>query len=167
MLTGRFPSNNRARHAVKAPSQTRRLVRRAIVPASRAVTERMQRVRQSGTDCELRVRKALHKAGLRYRVNIIPEKSLRTRADIVFPRKRIAIFIDGCFWHSCPIHGTLPTKNQSWWTAKLNANRERDERATNLLRDLGWIVLRFWSHENVGSVVETVKEVLNSGRPIR
>jgi DNA mismatch endonuclease, patch repair protein len=72
---------------------------------------------------------------------------MRSRADIVFPDLRIAVFVDGCFWHGCPIHGTQPKSNSTWWTEKLTANRERDRRVTASLQAAGWLVIRIWEHE--------------------
>ena len=95
---------------------------------------------------ELAVRRILHARGLRYRVDhrVVPES--RTRADIAFTRQHIAVFIDGCFWHSCPDHLHLPKANADYWVAKLARNVERDAEVTVLLRSLGWTVLRFWEH---------------------
>jgi DNA mismatch endonuclease (patch repair protein) len=96
---------------------------------------------------ELLVRRLLHARGLRYRVDhrVVPES--RTRADIAFMRQRIAVFIDGCFWHSCPDHLHVPKANADYWVAKLARNVERDAEVSALLRDLRWTVLRFWEHQ--------------------
>jgi DNA mismatch endonuclease, patch repair protein len=133
-----------------------------IAPPTYAVSQRMRGVRQVNTDCELRIRKALHRGGLRYRVNVIPIRGLRTKPDIVFARQRVAIFIDGCFWHSCPAHGSLPRHNRLWWKAKLAANHVRDQNATTLLQSMGWTVLRFWSHEGVASVVDAIRSAVEA-----
>ena len=105
---------------------------------------------------ELLVRRALHARGLRFRVDLRPEAELRTRADIVFTRRRIAVYIDGCFWHGCPQHGTSPKANADYWAPKLARNIERDRESTVALESRGWAVLRFWSHEPVDEVVERI-----------
>jgi len=108
------------------------------------------------TGPELAVRRALHAAGFRYRVDHRPSLELRTRADIVFTRQRIAVFIDGCFWHGCPVHATSPKRNSGYWGPKLERNVERDLETTSRLEALGWLVLRFWEHEEVEAVVEAI-----------
>jgi len=112
--------------------------------------------RSRDTQPELLIRRALHAQGYRFRVDLRPEASLRTRADIVFTRQRVAVYIDGCFWHGCPIHATSPKSNSDYWTPKLARNIERDARSTTDLRDLGWLVLRFWEHESVADVVAQI-----------
>ncbi len=117
----------------------------------------MQAIRSRDTKPELEVRRLLHRLGLRYRVGIAPEPDLRRRADIVFTRARIAVFIDGCFWHGCPEHGR-PTfhHNVDYWPAKIAANVVRDADTVDRLRQSGWLVLRFWEHENAADVAEKV-----------
>ena len=112
--------------------------------------------RSRDTGPELLVRRALHARGLRFRVDLRPEAALRTRADVVFTRRRVAVYIDGCFWHGCPLHGTSPKANADYWTPKLARNVERDRESTAALEALGWVVLRFWSHEPVDEVVERI-----------
>lgn len=112
--------------------------------------------RRRDTKPELAVRRALHAAGFRYRVDLRPSLELRTRADIVFTRQKIAVFIDGCFWHGCPVHATRPKRNSDYWVPKLQRNAERDLETTTRLEALGWTVLRFWEHEEVGITVETI-----------
>ena len=99
------------------------------------------------TKPELAVRRLLHASGLRYRVDMRPNSDVRTRADIVFTRQRVAEFIDGCFWHSCPIHATRPRGNADYWLPKLARNAERDVEVAEALRSAGWTVLRFWEHQ--------------------
>jgi len=113
----------------------------------------MQANRSRDTRPEIAVRHLLHAAGLRYRVAYRPIPGLRRTADVVFTRSRVALFIDGCFWHSCPEHGRDPVTNSGYWTPKLRTNRERDIQTNELLREAGWIVLRFWEHENPAIVV--------------
>jgi DNA mismatch endonuclease (patch repair protein) len=117
--------------------------------ASSAATRRvMQANRSRDTRPELLVRKALHASGLRYRVAVRPVADIRVAADIVFRGPRVAVFIDGCFWHGCPDHSSPPRTNAAYWSAKIAANRERDARAGRLLGDLGWTVIRVWEHED-------------------
>ncbi|MFS4505816.1 very short patch repair endonuclease [Clavibacter sp. Sh2141] len=106
----------------------------------------MRANRRRDTRPELLVRRLLHARGLRYRVDLRVVQESRTRADVAFTRQRVAVFIDGCFWHSCPDHLHLPKANADYWVAKLARNVERDAEVTALLRSLGWTVLRFWEH---------------------
>lgn len=118
----------------------------------------MQANRSRDTKPELEIRRSLHKLGLRYRVAIAPDPSLRRRADIVFTRARVAVFIDGCFWHGCPEHGRSNfNHNADYWPAKIAANVARDVDTTNRLREAGWQVLRFWEHEESTGVVERIR----------
>lgn len=97
---------------------------------------------------ELEVRRLLHAAGMRYRVDYAPLASdRRRRADIVFTRSRVAVFIDGCFWHGCPEHFIAPKANADYWGPKIQRNRERDIDTNRHLEADGWQVLRFWEHE--------------------
>lgn len=118
---------------------------------------------------ELAVRRLLHAAGLRYRVDYSPLGG-RRRADIVFTRARLAVYIDGCFWHSCPIHGTTPRSNSNYWLPKLARNIERDEESTKELVAAGWQVLRFWEHEDpryvsaiIGVIVRELRDHVSNG----
>ena len=115
----------------------------------------MRSNRRRDTSPELAVRKRIHAAGLRYRVDFAPLGG-RRRADIVFTRKRIAVFIDGCYWHGCPQHATFPKRNSDYWLPKLQRNIERDRDTDRLLREAGWIVLRFWEHEGPDDVARRI-----------
>jgi DNA mismatch endonuclease (patch repair protein) len=126
--------------------------------AARAV---MQGNKRRDTRPELVVRRLLHAAGLRYRVDFAPLGG-RRRADIVFTRKRIAIFIDGCFWHGCPIHATRPKVNADYWWPKLDRNKQRDHETTAALESAGWLVLRFWEHEAPTAVATTITRAVRS-----
>jgi DNA mismatch endonuclease, patch repair protein len=99
------------------------------------------------TNLEKLFRSELHKIGLRFRKDARPESSLRITADIVFSRRKICIFIDGCFWHGCPLHFKLPRNHSDWWLEKIEDNKTRDERQTRKLQERGWTVLRYWEHE--------------------
>jgi DNA mismatch endonuclease (patch repair protein) len=89
-----------------------------------------------------------------------PLAGLRCRADLVFPRKKIAIFVDGCFWHGCPKHGRTPKKNKGYWASKLALNAQRDERNNEALRRAGWAVLRIWEHDDVDLAAKRVVELV-------
>jgi len=121
-------------------------------------TARRTMVANRGRDTkpELKVRRALHAAGLRYLVDVRPSPNVRSRADIVFTRRRIAVFIDGCFWHSCPLHATQPKVNSDYWDGKLARNAARDKNVTDALTGEGWVVLRFWEHEDPAEVVARI-----------
>lgn len=125
----------------------------------------MSVLRRRDNGPELAVRRLLHAAGLRYRVAWpIPGQRRRT-IDIAFTRARVAVYIDGCFWHGCPEHFVMPRSNRGWWTDKIEMNRARDRSATEQLTDLGWTVLRFWEHEAPESVAAAVIYAVASSRP--
>lgn len=109
------------------------------------------------TGPELLLRRRLHAAGLRYRVHFRPIPGVRRTADIVFTRAKVAVFVDGCFWHRCPEHGTLPKTNADWWAAKLARNGERDADTGRLLSEAGWTVLRVWEHEDPQDAADRVR----------
>jgi DNA mismatch endonuclease, patch repair protein len=124
----------------------------------------MSVARRRDTGPEVRVRRLLHKAGLRYRV-VYPILGQRRRTiDIAFTRQKVAVFIDGCFWHSCPQHGTTPRANATWWQAKLTANHERDADTDRMLSEVGWVSLRFWEHEPPEQVVARVAALVKRTR---
>jgi DNA mismatch endonuclease (patch repair protein) len=108
----------------------------------------MLAVRRRDTDIELRLRSILHAQGLRYYVDRSPLSGWRRRADLVFPRARVAVFVDSCFWHGCPEHGTWPKSNARWWRDKIEANRARDRDTDRRLAEAGWLSIRVWGHEN-------------------
>ncbi len=131
------------------------------VPDERFVTDastsvRMSRQRSKDTGPELAVRRALHRQGHRYRVHIQPLKGVRREADIVFTRAKVAVFIDGCFWHRCPEHRTEPGRNAASWTVKLDRNAQRDHETDELLKQSGWIVIRVWEHEDAAEAAERI-----------
>jgi DNA mismatch endonuclease (patch repair protein) len=108
----------------------------------------MSRQATRDTGPEILLRRRLHAHGLRYRVHVRPVPTIRRTADIVFTRKRVAVFVDGCFWHACAEHGTLPQRNAEFWAAKLRRNVERDTDTDRRLADAGWTIVRIWEHEN-------------------
>ncbi|CAJ1581855.1 very short patch repair endonuclease [[Mycobacterium] wendilense] len=124
--------------------------------SSESVRARMSRQRRTGTEPELLVRRILHARGIRYRVDTAPEPGLRCKADIVWRGLRLAVFLDGCFWHGCPIHATRPKANETWWARKLEGNVERDRRTDADLTARGWTVLRFWEHEDPKIVADAI-----------
>lgn len=123
-------------------------------PLSRS--EIMSRVGQRDTAPEMQLRRLLWRAGLRYRVN---HRIEGIRVDIAFPRRRLAIFVDGCFWHCCPLHGSSPKNNASYWTNKLRENRERDQRQNRALLNAGWTVIRLWEHEAATAFDEGIERI--------
>jgi DNA mismatch endonuclease, patch repair protein len=126
----------------------------------------MKANRRVDTAPELALRSALHRAGLRFRKDHrIDVPGVRVRADVAFPAKRLAIFIDGCFWHQCPEHGQMPARNVDYWRPKLDRNRERDREVNERLEGAGWTVLRFWEHEGPEQVAAEVISRLSSQPP--
>ncbi|MGW0755721.1 very short patch repair endonuclease [Streptomyces sp. NPDC002814] len=116
----------------------------------------MSRQGSRDTAPEVAVRKLLHATGLRFRVNVPVPGMPRRTIDIVFPKAKIAIFLDGCFWHGCPEHATRPKANAEWWRVKLDRNMARDLETTEHLTAAGWTVLRFWEHEPAEDVAPRI-----------
>lgn len=116
----------------------------------------MRAQKTTGTKIELQVRRGLHSRGYRYRVDRKLQPDLPFRGDIVWSGRRVVVFLDGCFWHGCPIHGTAPKSNGEWWKAKIEGNRDRDRRVGEILERRGWTVLRFWEHEDPDTIIESV-----------
>lgn len=116
--------------------------------------------RRRDTAPEMKVRRLLHAAGLHYRVDVQPLPGLRRRADIVIRRLRLAVFIDGCYWHGCPQHGTTPSTNREYWSSKVAANRRRDDDTNSRLAEAGWHFARFWEHEDPAEVVAAVLQLV-------
>lgn len=121
----------------------------------------MSRIRGKDTSAELAVRKALWHLGFRYRCHT----SLPGRPDIVFPGRRVAIFIDGCFWHGCPMHSTTPKTRRQFWVTKISANVERDHRVTRDLQRDGWTVLRIWEHDIRDNLATTISTIVARLQP--
>ncbi|ARQ70021.1 very short patch repair endonuclease [Streptomyces marincola] len=124
--------------------------------SSPAVSARMSRQANRNTDPEMAVRRLLHAAGHRYRLHRPVPGMPRRTMDIAFPGRRIAVFLDGCFWHGCPQHATSPKANGEWWRRKLDRNMSRDAETTERLVAEGWQVLRFWEHEPAEEVVRRI-----------
>ena len=119
-----------------------------------AVSAQMSRMPRERTKPELLLRRELHRRGLRFRVN---HRALPGRPDIAFTRVRLAVFVDGCFWHLCPQHSTLPKNNAEWWLIKLQRNVARDREKDAALIALGWQALHAWEHENPAVVADEVE----------
>lgn len=132
--------------------------------SSEASRKVMQGNRSRDTSPELAVRRRLHAAGLRFRVARRPEPTLNRTADVVFTRQRIAVFIDGCYWHACPEHRTVAQANASYWSEKLARNVARDADTTKKLQSAGWTVLRFWEHEDPDRVAASVTAAVRTSR---
>jgi DNA mismatch endonuclease, patch repair protein len=129
-------------------------------PTSAGASAVMRANRNADTRPELALRSALHRVGLRFRVGMpIVASATRVRADIVFTSARVAIFVDGCFWHRCPEHGVSPTANASYWGPKLRGNVERDRRVDGALAVDGWRVVRVWEHQVTVDAVEVARRI--------
>jgi len=135
-------------------------VRNAPEPSSDSVSKRMKNTPTRDTPAELAVRKILHSRGLRYRVDYRPLPALNRRADLVFPRQKVAVFIDGCFWHGCPEHGTGSKSNSDYWDEKIKGNRVRDLDTNMHLEEQGWRVIRVWEHESATAAADLIAEAV-------
>lgn len=128
------------------------------------VSRRFSRQAREGTTPEVRIRQQLHARGLRFRVQHRINGLPRRRVDLAFTRVKLAVLVDGCFWHGCPEHGTTPKSNRDWWLWKFSINEQRDRDTDRRLADLGWTVLRIWEHvqpsEAADRIEETYRELL-------
>lgn len=166
---GSTESATKERTAAVAYSRrgTRRVREAGVPPASSEVIRiRMANMRRRDTKPELALRSALHALGLRFSVDRSIEGT-RRRVDIVFRTERVAVFVDGCFWHSCPEHRTVPKRNREWWLNKLAANRRRDSDTDATLAANGWTVLRFWEHDDPHGAAVKVREAVFARREER
>lgn len=127
------------------------------VPPDSLVGARFSGLARSDTAPELALRRQMHRLGLRYRVQQRVPGLPRKRVDVVFTRIQLAVFVDGCFWHGCPVHGNVPKNNREWWMWKLEGNRRRDEDTNRRLAALGWVVCRVWEHENMLEAASRIK----------
>ena len=133
-------------------------------PLTAGRSRNMQGNRRADTKPELALRSALHALGYRYRKDFridLPQR--RVRPDIAFTRRKVAVFVDGCFWHACPEHGSQPKNNEWYWSPKLRKNVERDKAADDALTQAGWTVVRLWEHVPVTDAVDAVVRAV--GRP--
>ena len=135
-------------------------------PLNEGRSRNMRANRRSGTKPETVLRSALHGLGYRFRKDhrLDLESGVRVRPDIVFTKRKVAVFVDGCFWHVCPEHGRQPTTNEWYWTPKLRRNMERDQAANLALKGAGWHVVRLWEHEPLPSAVRAVVAAVDPGR---
>jgi len=124
----------------------------------------MARTRRRDTKPEIELRQALHAIGLRFRVDraVLPDR--RRRADIVFGPAKVAVFVDGCFWHGCPEHATWPKANDAYWREKIETDRQRDRDTDARLRAAGWQVVRVWEHEDVAEVAAKLEKIVRDRR---
>lgn len=129
----------------------------ASSPAARKV---MQANRSRDTSIEWAVRRIAHSHGMRYWVNAWPESDIRRTADMVFFGTRVAVFIDGCFWHGCEAHYARLKPNAGYWSEKVERNRQRDLETSALLSQRGWTVLRFWEHEDPSAVADGIEAIV-------
>ncbi|WP_202909946.1 very short patch repair endonuclease [Mycobacteroides abscessus] len=128
------------------------------------VSRRMSNTRGRDTGPEREVRARLHARGFRYRVNVRPVRELRRTADIVFRPTKVAVMIDGCFWHGCPEHYRPATIRSDFWQAKVRENTSRDSQTNLLLAEHGWLVLRYWEHEDPDAVVASIVTAVTTRR---
>jgi len=131
-----------------------------VSPSSDDASRRMARVRQKGTQAEIDLRRALHARGLRYRLHVPLLMKPRRVADIVFPVARIAVFVDGCFWHGCPKHASWPKSNADFWREKIETNRSRDSDTDRRLDALGWNAIRVWEHEDASKAADRIAKLV-------
>jgi DNA mismatch endonuclease, patch repair protein len=129
-----------------------------------AASSRMSRQASRDTKPELQLRSELHRRGLRYFVHRRPLPDLRREADVVFPRLRVAVFVNGCFWHGCDQHRTSPMRNAEFWNQKIDGNRRRDLETDVHLAALGWTAVRVWEHERTEEAADRVEEVVRQAR---
>ena len=132
------------------------------LPSSEQVSQQMKRMPRKNSGPEVRLRRELHSRGLRFRVNL---RGLPGTPDIAFTRAKIAVFVDGCFWHRCPRHGVLPKANRDWWREKLDRNVERDRRKDGELEELGWLSIHVWEHDDPSTVADGIEQAWRVQRP--
>lgn len=140
------------------------IANKRIPPSSPEASSRMRRVRQKNTSAEAALRRELHARGLRYRIQVPVSTKPRRVADVVFGGPRVAVFVDGCFWHGCPLHATWPKQNAELWRAKIVANQARDRDTDERLRAGGWEVVRIWAHEAPGEAASRIAEIVRARR---
>lgn len=127
-----------------------------------ALSSKMSTLARADTAPELLLRKELFSRGLRYRVQQPVPGNRRRRIDVAFTRRRIAVFVDGCYWHGCPDHGTAPKANSEWWQWKFARNKARDDDTNRHLEALGWLVFRIWEHENCREAADRIEAAVRS-----
>jgi DNA mismatch endonuclease, patch repair protein len=130
--------------------------------SSPAVRASMRSNRSRDTAPELALRSAVHRLGLRYRVNARPLPAVRRTVDLLFSRARVAVFLDGCFWHGCPDHHTVAVTNADFWARKVARNRERDRETDRLLDQAGWTVVRIWEHQAPAAAASRIADIVRN-----
>jgi DNA mismatch endonuclease (patch repair protein) len=125
----------------------------------------MSKQRTRDTDTEIALRRQLHARGVRYRLHLRIVPGTRREVDIVIPRARLAVFVDGCFWHGCPVHESYPRANGAWWRDKIEGNQRRDADTDERLSAAGWRVIRVWEHEDPDTAAEAVLSMINERQP--
>ena len=116
----------------------------------------MKRMPRRDSEPEMALRRELHSLGLRFRIQY---RGIPGTPDIAFTRARVAVFVDGCFWHQCPEHGVMPKANREWWKAKLEGNTERDRRKDRALLELGWLPVHVWEHEDAAGAASSIRDL--------
>jgi DNA mismatch endonuclease (patch repair protein) len=142
-------------------------VERPVKASSAGVRKSMQSNKGRDTKPELALRRAAHALGLRYRVSLRPLPAVRRTADLVFTRAKVAVFMDGCFWHGCPEHHTKAATNTEYWAEKVRRNRERDADTDRLLAKAGWLAIRFWEHDDPAESAMQIAEKVRARTPAR
>lgn len=149
-------SNEKAKRRIRNPA-----------PSSEAALARMKAAKPKDTAPEKALRSELHKKGLRYRIDVKSIKELNRRADIVFRSAKVAVFVDGCFWHGCPIHGTQAKANAKFWKYKIEQNQARDLDTNKQLKKVGWRVIRVWEHENPEKASEKICNIVTKRQKMK
>jgi DNA mismatch endonuclease, patch repair protein len=140
-------------------------VERPSGASSDAVRASMSSNRPRDTRPELALRRAVHALGMRYRVSARPLPGLSRTADLTFRRARVAVFMDGCFWHGCPKHHTVASTNAEYWAEKVRRNRERDAETDRLLKESGWLSVRVWEHDDLLEAAARIRDAVRDRIP--
>ncbi|MFG3202068.1 very short patch repair endonuclease [Streptomyces sp. NPDC048192] len=135
--------------------------------SSKGTQASMRSNRGRDTKPELRLRSLLHREGRRFRVNARPVATLRRTADVVFSKDKVAVFVDGCFWHGCTTHRNIPATNRDFWAPKIEGNKNRDRETDKLLVEHGWFVVRVWEHTPIDDAAELVRQGLDEAKAHR
>lgn len=130
----------------------------------RSTSRRMSLQKARNTAPEVSLRRQLRKLGLGYRIELSLPGMSRRRCDIAFIGAKVAVFVDGCFWHSCPVHATVPARNHDWWVEKLTTNVARDRATDQRLSEIGWLSIRVWEHECMDTAAKAIAEVVRQRR---
>jgi DNA mismatch endonuclease (patch repair protein) len=146
----------------------RKRIRKGVPEASsEEVARRMRTTGRRDTAPEVSLRSKLHRLGLRYRVDKSPIRGVRRRADVVFGSAGVAVFVDGCFWHGCPVHSTWPKRNAVFWRDKIETNQRRDADTDRRLKEAGWLPIRVWEHEDPTEATARIAAAVRTRRSNR